>query len=68
MNNWTWNENLSTWLYGEENNGCGVYKDRDGWWANVCLGNDFHFIGPVTSQQEAMQEAEHVLQQLVANQ
>jgi hypothetical protein len=55
---WTYDENSDAWMMGEPRCGCGVFYDENAWQANVVV-NDIYFIGPFTTKEIAMKEAEN---------
>lgn len=63
--NWTWNESLKTWLYGEhDGNGCGVFHEGRGWTGNACFGSEIRGIESFPDKEEAMERAIEVLEEL----
>jgi hypothetical protein len=66
VNGWTWNPDSSTWFYGEDKQGCGVYKDVDRWWANISFYGWIYCIGPFDNSFKAMREAKFRLGNLIS--
>ncbi len=43
---WHWDHCSDTWMYGDSNDGCGVFYEGGTWWGNVVIGRDIQCVGP----------------------
>lgn len=65
VSGWTWNSDSSTWICGEDKQGCGVYEDIDKWWANISFSGWIFCIGPFDNSFKAMREAKFIISAMV---
>ena len=65
---WVWNDPLQTWLWGNQNHGCGVFWDTcdlgEGWFANLSAYSQVISYGPFASPEIAKETATKELRQL----
>ena len=59
MNDWVYDKETESWVWGDRNNGCGVYLEDGLWYGNVCLKGCKHMttIGPCPTMEKCQTSA-----------
>jgi hypothetical protein len=65
---WKFDLKFETWMVGTPTNGCGVYKEVNGYYGNVVTPFRSMFVyGPFVSIEECMNECEKQWEEICGN-